>query len=217
MRQSNKCSFMKRQNLSGNPHCEQIELPKRRGMMNGCQYHMSNCPGIRLHVMASQIGTPVKTRMRQLAKAKVILLTQSPYYVLPAYMEKQLVDPGELKQSNEDTQLGNISRRMHFNDQLESGTAGFADQRSGAILTNQLYNYAKVFVDHHSGYTQLYIRTRITSEETVKVKFEAHAETFGVKIKQCHADNGCFQDLAFKKGCEQQEQTMPFCGAMHIF
>jgi hypothetical protein len=36
---------------------------------------MSNCPGIRLHVMASQIGTPVKTRMRQLAKAKVILLT----------------------------------------------------------------------------------------------------------------------------------------------
>jgi hypothetical protein len=43
--------------------------------------------------------------------------------------------------------------------------------------------------------------TRITSEETVEAKraFEAHAETFGVKIKQCHADNGCCQDLEFKE------------------
>jgi hypothetical protein len=52
------------------------------------------------------------------------------------------------------------------------------------------------------------------SEETVKAKkaFEIHAESFRVQIKQYHADNGRFQDIAFKKHCGQQGQRLTFCG-----
>jgi hypothetical protein len=99
-------------------------------------------------------------------------------------------------------------------DQMESSTAGFIGQLKGAILTTLRYKYATVFVDLFSDYTYVYLHTKITSEETVKAKkaFESHAESFGVKIKQYHADNGRFQDAAFKTHCELQGQTLTFCG-----
>lgn len=99
-------------------------------------------------------------------------------------------------------------------DHLESSTAEFIGQLKGAILTTLRYKYATVFVDLYSDYTYVYLHTKITSDETVKAKkaFELHTESFGVRIKQYHADNGRFQDIAFKMHCEQQGQMLTLCG-----
>jgi hypothetical protein len=99
-------------------------------------------------------------------------------------------------------------------DQLESTTAGFIGQLKGAILTNQRYKHATVFVDLFSDYTYVHMHTAITSAETVKAKraFEAHAETFGIKVKHYHADNGRFQDIAFKEDCSSKGQPLSYCG-----
>jgi hypothetical protein len=84
-------------------------------------------------------------------------------------------------------------------DQLESSTPGFIGQLKGSILTKQWHRYVTVFVDLFSDYTFLVFHTRLTSDETIRVKqlFEAHAATFGVKILNYHTDNGRFQDLGF--------------------
>jgi hypothetical protein len=104
-------------------------------------------------------------------------------------------------------------------DQMESSTAGFIGQLKGAILMTLRYKYATVFVNLYSNYTYVYLHAKITSDETVKAKkaFELHAESFGVKIKQYHADNGRFQDIAFKIHCEQQGQTLTFFGVTAHF
>jgi hypothetical protein len=99
-------------------------------------------------------------------------------------------------------------------DQLESSTAGFIGQMRGAILTNQRYRYATVFVDMFSNYTFIYMHTAISTEETVKAKkaFEKHADSFGVRIRQYHADNDRFQDIKFKEDCAEQSQRITYCG-----
>jgi hypothetical protein len=52
------------------------------------------------------------------------------------------------------------------------------------------------------------MHTSITTEEALKAKkaFETHADSFGVKIKQYHMDNGRFQDIKFKEDCMEQAQ-----------
>jgi hypothetical protein len=100
-------------------------------------------------------------------------------------------------------------------DQMESSTAGLIDgQLIGAMLMMLRYKYAMVFVDLFGDYTYIYLHTEITSKETVRAKkvFEVHADSFGIKIKQYHADNGQFQDIAFKAHCEQQGQGLMICG-----
>jgi hypothetical protein len=71
-----------------------------------------------------------------------------------------------------------------------------------------------VFVDLYSDYTFIYFHTAITTEETLKAKraFELHSDSFGVKIKQYHADNGRFQDVRFKEDCTNQGQSITYCG-----
>jgi hypothetical protein len=52
------------------------------------------------------------------------------------------------------------------------------------------------------------------SKETMKAKiaFETQARSFGVQIQQYHADNGRFQDAAFKDSCKEKGQELSFCG-----
>jgi hypothetical protein len=66
----------------------------------------------------------------------------------------------------------------------------------------------------HSNYTYIYLHAKLTSEVTVKAKvaFETHTKTYGVTIQQYHADNGRFQDTAFKSACKEQGQELSFCG-----
>jgi hypothetical protein len=98
-------------------------------------------------------------------------------------------------------------------DQMESTTPGFIGQLKGTLTTLR-YRYATIFVDMYSDYTYVYLHTKITSEETVKAKvaFETHAKMYGVTIQQYHADNGRFQDTAFKNACKEQGQELSFCG-----
>ena len=104
-------------------------------------------------------------------------------------------------------------------DQMESSTAGFIEQLKGAILTTKQYRYATIFVDMLSDYTYVYLYPSLTSEETLKAKkaFKTHAESFGVRIKQYHDDNGRFQDTSFKTHCQQWGQTLTFCGVNALF
>jgi hypothetical protein len=46
-----------------------------------------------------------------------------------------------------------------------------------------------------------------------KLEYERKALTFGVSVKGCHADNGCFADAAWKGSSNARHQTVQFCGA----
>ena len=60
----------------------------------------------------------------------------------------------------------------------------------------------------------MHLQKSLTSEETVQAKraFEAFAGTHGITIRHYHADNGCFQDRAFRESIEQAQQMLSFCG-----
>jgi hypothetical protein len=99
-------------------------------------------------------------------------------------------------------------------DQLESRIPGFVAQLKAPRLTKHRYHYSTVFVDHYSDFTYIHFHMQLTSEETMKAKhaFELLAANHGVQIHQYHADNGHFQDLAFKQECEQKGQRITYCG-----
>jgi hypothetical protein len=99
-------------------------------------------------------------------------------------------------------------------DQMESTTPGFIGQLKGTLTTLR-YRYATIYSDH----TFIYLQVKLTSEETVKAKvaFEAHAKTYGINVQQYHADNGRFQDTAFKNACKEQGQELSFCGVKAHF
>jgi transposase InsO family protein len=88
-------------------------------------------------------------------------------------------------------------------DHMESTQVGFFAQLKG-ILTLRRYRAATVFVDHFSGYKYIHLMSHLSSVETVaaKVAFERHASDLGVSILHYHADNGKFQDNAFRAACE---------------
>ena len=98
-------------------------------------------------------------------------------------------------------------------DQLDATTPGFVAQLKG-ILTRKRYRYATIFVDHFSDIDYVVPQTSLTSEETLRAKhsFEAWASSHNVPIKHYHADNGRFQDNAWKKDCEKKEQGITYCG-----
>ena len=45
-----------------------------------------------------------------------------------------------------------------------------------------------------------------------KSAFEIWADTFGVKVKIYHADNGQFSEQPFRSSIEDANQTITFCG-----
>jgi hypothetical protein len=166
----------------------------------------------------TKLGHLSKTRIQQLAKRGAIpkkLAKVAPPICVACIHGKATKKPWRTKASPSKTpKVAMKPGECVAVDQMESSTAGFVGQLKGAILTTLRYKYATVFVDLFSDYTYVYLHTKITSEETVKAKkaFESHAESFGLTIKQYHADNGRFQDAAFKTHCELKGQTLTFCG-----
>ena len=98
-------------------------------------------------------------------------------------------------------------------DQLESTVPGFVPVSKGKP-TNQRYVGATVFVDHFSDFTYIHLMTKLNAEETVKAKqeFERVAESYGVRIRHYHADNGLFATKDFKESVKVAKQTISFCG-----
>ena len=57
------------------------------------------------------------------------------------------------------------------------------------------------------------MRSTIQEENLAgKSAFERWADTFGVKIKRCHVDNGRFSKQAFRSEIEDTNQNITFCG-----
>ena len=98
-------------------------------------------------------------------------------------------------------------------DQLWSSQPGLVPQFSGKLTSSQICS-AQVMVNHFSDLTYLHLM-RITSQEenlAVKSAFERWANTFGVKIKIYHAENGRFSKQAFRSEIEDTNQNINFCG-----
>jgi ribosomal protein L13E len=98
-------------------------------------------------------------------------------------------------------------------DQMISTQVGFIAQLKGRLTTAR-YKGATVFVDHFSRVRYIYLMRSQTSAETIQAKraFERWASDYGVTIRHYHCDNGRFADNAFIAACEQQRQTITFCG-----
>jgi hypothetical protein len=85
-------------------------------------------------------------------------------------------------------------------DPIQSTTPGFVGQMKG-FLTNQRYKCATIFVDHFSSLSYIHIQKSTGGEETLQAKkeFETYCATHGIKIKNYHADNGCFAENLSRK------------------
>jgi hypothetical protein len=136
----------------------------------------------------TKLGHLSKTRMQQLAKRGAIpksLTKIDPPLCVACIHVKVTKKPWRTRASPVQTPKIAMSPGECVSvDQMESSTAGLIGQLRGAMLTMLRYKYATVFVDLFSDYTYVYLHTEITLEETVRAKkaFEAHADSFGVKI-----------------------------------
>ena len=83
--------------------------------------------------------------------------------------------------------------------QMDSSTPRFIAQLKGK-LTKQSYRAATIFLDHHSDLTYVQLQQVLSSKETVEAKklFEDYSQTYRVRIKHLHADNGHLVDNAFQ-------------------
>ncbi len=71
-------------------------------------------------------------------------------------------------------------------------------------LTKRRYKCATVFVDHYSDLTYIHHHSRLTSEKQ-------SARNYGVRIQQCHCDNGRFADNAFINESKISGQSVSYC------
>ena len=87
-----------------------------------------------------------------------------------------------------------------------------AQLRGRATLAR--YNYATVFVDHFSSIDYVHLHEYNDAEAVVQAKsrFEQFAQSFNVRIKHYHCDNGIFADKTYKAACAASNQSISFCG-----
>jgi hypothetical protein len=98
-------------------------------------------------------------------------------------------------------------------DQLESPVAGFVGQNKGFFCRKRC-KVATVFVDHFSRLSFVHLQESTKGAKTLLTKraFEAHAASFGVKVLNCHADNGRFAKRMFLEHAAKNGQTVSLCG-----
>ena len=83
---------------------------------------------------------------------------------------------------------------------MESITPIFIDQLRGNP-TKKCYRTAKIFLDYYSDLTYLHPQKGLSSEEMLEAKkwFESYVQTYKVRVKHHHAENGRFADNAFQQ------------------
>ena len=103
-------------------------------------------------------------------------------------------------------------------DHMESSIPVFIAQLKGKP-TKQSYRAATIFLDHYSELTYVHLQIVLSSEETVEAKrtFEAFTQTYKIKIRHYHAENGRFSDNALVKEFTQESQTISYCGVNSRF
>jgi hypothetical protein len=119
---------------------------------------------------------------------------------------------GQAKQANKMVTINKPGDCVSV-DQLESPTPGFIGQIKG-ILTIKRYQVATIFIDHKSRLGFVYLQHSTGAVETVEAKkaFEAYARSHGVTVRHYHADNGRFAENLWLAHCNQQQQSVTFCG-----
>ena len=77
------------------------------------------------------------------------------------------------------------------------------------ILFTKRYNYATVFVENFFRYSYMNLQYNASAEDTLEVKhsFESMADSHGIIIKKCHADNDIFRANAWVQ--DFQEHANP--------
>ena len=98
-------------------------------------------------------------------------------------------------------------------DHIISAQPGLLPRISGHH-TRERISAACVFKDCYSGFTYVHLMTSCDLEQTInaKVSFEKLASTYGVSVKQYHADNGHFACKGFRDAVTASNQKITFCG-----
>jgi len=98
-------------------------------------------------------------------------------------------------------------------DQAESPVPGLIAQLKG-IPTKKCYKCAAVFVDLYSNLGYVYLQQSTAANETIKAKeaFERYAKSYGASIQHYHADNQRFAEAQWIKHCEENGQSLSYCG-----
>ena len=110
---------------------------------------------------------------------------------------KSFINQGSIREANDLEECASV-------DQMESITTGFIAQLKGKP-TKQRYCAATIFLDHHSDLTYVYLQQGLSSEETVEANkaFEDYSQTYSVRIKHYHAENGSFTENYFQQIVKQ--------------
>lgn len=71
-----------------------------------------------------------------------------------------------------------------------------------------------IYVDHASAKIFHHPQSSLSAADTLRGKqiIEQEAHDLGIKIESYHSDNGIFAQKEFKNHCEQQKQTLSYCG-----
>ena len=96
--------------------------------------------------------------------------------------------------------------------QMQSLVPGLVAHMKG-LPTKCRYSAATVFVDHYSWMGYVHLQETLTASDTLQAKqaFERHCESFGIKVRQYHANNRHFGERAFIEDVQQQGQTISYC------
>ena len=103
-------------------------------------------------------------------------------------------------------------------DQIVVAQPGLMPRLSGRHKHDRICG-AICFIDYFSKYSYSSLQISFDGDQTfaVKLSFASYAESSGVKIKSCRADNGKFAEKCFRDAVTQAQQTIDFCavGALH--
>ena len=98
-------------------------------------------------------------------------------------------------------------------DHIISAQPGLLPRISGNYTRDRITS-ACIFKDAYSSFTYVHLQTSFDLEQTInaKIVFEKLAETYGVKVKHYHADNGHYACQGFRNAISEAGQTISFCG-----
>ena len=93
-------------------------------------------------------------------------------------------------------------------DQMVSSVKGFVQQAVGSLTRRRIVG-ATVFIDHATDFTYTHLMEDLTLNATLAAKesYKRLAATFGVTVKNYHADNSRYADTGWKEARNALQQN----------